>query len=299
MIQWSGKTPYRLPLFSLNRDREENLLSIRYRHRDMLSDQLDNKKNWQAGLELGHLYRLGLGGPQDPAMADKIYRKSYALIHWQDYRDDVDIALTKGLIYYHGWGKARDPDRAHTYFNRARILLRDQIQSENAGAAYDLAALFFLGLGGEKDIVRAVHYYSLAADKNYIPAMAQLADIYLNAHAFDRNPPEAARLLDRLAHMTDADHRHFISEAQFRLGGLYYEGVGRVVDLETAYIWFAIAAASGHEEANARRKALESVLTMMQILAAQKRAREWTPGQGVSASLSPVMLNGAPTTPRL
>ena len=277
-----AKTPYRLPVISFH-NREEALLSMRYSRRADLQNRLDAKHDWEAGMELGHLYRLGIDGVCDPANAEKTYRRAYKLIEFMDSKADSRIALAKALCHHHGWGLPINRNKAAPYFQRSRRLLSDECVDGDTGAAFDLAALFYGGFGGDKDVAEAVRYYEMAARQFHILAMTLLADIYLHGPEQVRHSSRAADLYEKLAGLIDETHRHFIADAQFRLGALYYEGRGRPVDYEHAYIWFGIAAANDHAVAPARRQALEPFLSRTQLEGAQNRMRRWQPGQALPA----------------
>jgi TPR repeat protein len=297
--------PYRLPLISFGAHREQLLVSVRYSPREELRARLYTAKDWKAGMLLGHLLRTGVDGPRDPAMAQKIYREAMRHLRWETYHSDVGAALMKGLVYLNGWGRDKDIDRAMQCFQAARSLLLRDAQSGDARAAHDVAALFLHGLGGQKDPYQAQAYFRLAADAGYVPAQMELAGLLLASPEPVRDPPGAAHYYDRAAHAQESDFRHMVRAAQYHLGGLYYAGVGRVVDYETAYVWFAIAAAAGHEDADRRRRALESFLTTAQVLNAQKRAREWPLSAGPGGPLPNLPANsnipggGLPSGPRL
>ena len=67
------------------------------------------------------------------------------------------------------------------------------------------------------------------------------------------------------------------SDAQYKLGLMYYEGQGVSEDYVEAYKWFSLAAAQGHANAAKIRGFVANEMTPAQIAEAQKLAREWKP----------------------
>ncbi len=75
----------------------------------------------------------------------------------------------------------------------------------------------------------------------------------------------------KLAAASDAD-------AQYMLGYLYATGKGVLKDYTEAHKWFNLAASYGNNDAVKARAGVERHMTREQIAAAQKQARDWTPG---------------------
>jgi TPR repeat protein len=61
----------------------------------------------------------------------------------------------------------------------------------------------------------------------------------------------------------------------YKLGLIYATGQGGAVDLIEAHKWFNLAAVKGVEAAKLSRKELADQMSMSEIAAAQKAAREW------------------------
>jgi TPR repeat protein len=61
----------------------------------------------------------------------------------------------------------------------------------------------------------------------------------------------------------------------YKLGLIYATGQGGPVDLIEAHKWFNLAAVKGFEPAKTSRKELADQMSMSEIAAAQKAAREW------------------------
>jgi uncharacterized protein len=61
----------------------------------------------------------------------------------------------------------------------------------------------------------------------------------------------------------------------YKLGLIYSTGQGGAVDLVEAHKWFNLAAVRGCEPAKAYRRELADQMSISEIAAAQKAAREW------------------------
>jgi len=69
------------------------------------------------------------------------------------------------------------------------------------------------------------------------------------------------------------------SDAQFYLGGLYFEGAGVPVDVGLAFFWWWLAAESGHLKAGELRDLAERALSGKDRDAILRRAETWQPTQ--------------------
>ena len=61
----------------------------------------------------------------------------------------------------------------------------------------------------------------------------------------------------------------------YRVGLIYSEGMGVVVDVLAAHKWFNLAASRGHREARICRQEMAEMLCSTDIIKAQRAAREW------------------------
>lgn len=99
----------------------------------------------EAQFELGQLYEIGLGVPQDIDKAVSLYEAAAQA----DYPDAINDL---GFLYFQGGlGIARDPDKALTYFERAANLRHPQ-------AMFNYAALIDDGLVPGKSSPEAADY---------------------------------------------------------------------------------------------------------------------------------------------
>lgn len=61
----------------------------------------------------------------------------------------------------------------------------------------------------------------------------------------------------------------------YKLGLIYSTGQGGAVDLVEAHKWFNLAAVRGSEDAKLGRRDMAEQMSIQEIAAAQKAAREW------------------------
>ena len=75
------------------------------------------------------------------------------------------------------------------------------------------------------------------------------------------------------------------ADAQFNLGGMYYNGLGVTQDFVEAHKWDNLSAAhqidaQKRDGASKNRDEVAAIMTAAQIAEAQKLAREWKPKSG-------------------
>jgi hypothetical protein len=66
-----------------------------------------------------------------------------------------------------------------------------------------------------------------------------------------------------------------LPEDLYRVGLIYSIGMGVAVDYLAAHKWFNLAASMGHDEAKVCRQEMADFLSPIEIIKAQRAAREW------------------------
>ncbi len=61
----------------------------------------------------------------------------------------------------------------------------------------------------------------------------------------------------------------------YRIGLIYSEGMGVVIDVVAAHKWFNLAASRGHRSARICREEMADMMNSQDIIKAQRAAREW------------------------
>ena len=123
----------------------------------------------EAYVELGNIYELGKGGViQDLEKAEYWYRRAI------DGMDDPYAHGALGRMYFNGIGVSRDYTKAFQHLTKAE-------SANHPLALLILGLLYQFGWGTTVDLVRARALYQAAAAKDYVLAMAQLAQIEFRA----------------------------------------------------------------------------------------------------------------------
>ena len=122
------------------------------------------------------------------------------------------------------------------------------------------------GLGVGEDLVQAVVWYRKAADKGHAEAQTTLGHLYNVGAVVARDVATAASWWRKAAEQ--GNHK-----AQAYLGYCYHEGKGVAKDDIEAYAFWSLARIN-NREANTELSNLEKGMSINQISAGKKRARE-------------------------
>ena len=137
----------------------------------------------------------------------------------------------------------------------------------NAYAQYNLGQMYRQGKGVPQDDKTAVKWYRLAAEQGNASAQTVLGAMYNEGQGVTQNYKTAVKWF-RLA------AEQGLAIAQFSLGYMYDNGNGVIRDYVRAHMWFNIAALSGYKDAVKKRDIVAKRMTTLQIVTAQKLARE-------------------------
>ncbi len=141
--------------------------------------------NARAQNNLGALYKLGHGVPQDDIEAVKWFRRSAAQGHRM-------AQYSLGLSFMEGKGVARDQAEA-------RRLLRLSAEQGYADAQNELGSLLYNGTGVAVDDQEAVKWFRRAALQGQPQAESNLGLAYANGRGVLRNPEAAWYWFDQAA----------------------------------------------------------------------------------------------------
>jgi len=149
--------------------------------------------------------------------------------------------------------------------------LRMQAEQGNVEAQFALAQAYDRGRDVPKDKTEAVRWYRLAATQGDTFAQNSLADNYWEGTGVPKDDTEAVRWW-RLA----ADKG--FAPAQHSLGKIL-SGGGQDVrpDKIHAYMWLALSAAQGDEEAGRQGDLLSKQLKPAEMTTAKKLVKQWKP----------------------
>ena len=243
------------------------------------SEELQMLRTWAAQgnalaqNNLGLLYDIGNGVPQDYAIARQWYEQAAAQNH-------AGAQVNLGLLYANGHGVPQDYAKARGWYEKAAAQGR-------ANASYILAEMYAHGQGVPHDSAKARQWYEKAAAQGSVEARgwfekaaaqgnanAQffLGSLYEKGDGVSQNYAEATKWYEQAAAQRDAD-------AQFSLGLMYATGDGVPQDDVRAYLWYTLAVedSTGNKQRSAttqRDGALTRRMTPAQITEAQRRTSQ-------------------------
>lgn len=207
-------------------------------------------------LRLAYSYAQGLGGVEkDHSKAAYWYKQAAKQKNGAAY-------YQLGLIAEGGLGQLRDYRKAVQFYKTAIDL------SQNTSAIYQLGLLYESGKGVPKNFNLALTNFTLAAEKNYPPALDKLGALYLNGDNVLQNHARALLFFNRAAALGSTD-------ALYNLGIIYLDGRGVEKDISQSYIWFSIAASLGSKTAQEKLKEIESQIPFSDLASLQENAQEW------------------------
>lgn len=135
-----------------------------------------------------------------------------------------------------------------------------------APAQYRLGSLYEKGLGVGRDLALAKSWYQKAATAGNVRAMHNLA--VLTAEGGDGDKPDYAAAAQWFR--TAAEYG--VRDSQYNLAILLARGLGIPQNLALSYMWFAIAAAQGDEDAGKKRDDVGARLGATDLVAAKATA---------------------------
>lgn len=118
------------------------------------------------------------------------------------------------------------------------------------------------------DVLDAAKWYRKAAEQGYAPAQANLGILYDLGQGVAQDYQQALYWYVKAAEQGDI-------KAQNNLGFMYSEGKGVAQDRATGHMWFNIAGVRGNEDGRRNREFVEKLMSVEQVLDAQKRAVLW------------------------
>jgi uncharacterized protein len=214
---------------------------------------------------LGGMYENGEGVVKSQSKANELCRKAAA-------QNNPQALLDVALIYYMGKGEQVSLELAFEWMQKAA-------DYGSADAMYNLGNFFRKGIGVKASIDDAIIWYKKAAEYYIDDANLNLGQIYADKGKTDTTEFEVAAKYYQLAvKQGNAAAHHLLSElyyygkgvtqsytqaftlaeyaatnnitnAQFNLGLMYYNGIGSTKNIAEAKKWFTIAADRGNSGA--------------------------------------------------
>ncbi len=143
----------------------------------------------EAQFELGRMYLLGRGVPQDYALADYWYEKAAG----QGFAKGEDGI---GALYYYGQGFTQSYSNALVWYRKAASQ-GDLIAQEALGTMY------YYGYGLPQSYPEALVWYRKAADQNYAKSEYDIGSMYWYGEGVPRDREEANRWYQKAAGQGD------------------------------------------------------------------------------------------------
>ena len=147
----------------------------------------DATAQWQ----LGSMYLIGKGVPQDYAEAVKWFRKAAE-------QGFADAQFILGVMYTNGEGVPKDDAEAVKWYRKAA-------EQGNADAQFILGVMYTNGSGVPKDDAEAVKWYRKAAEQGNADAQYNLGTMYTNGSGVPQDNVKAYMFFNLAAAQGDKD----------------------------------------------------------------------------------------------
>jgi len=217
-----------------------------------------------AQLQLGRMYDMGQGVPQD-------YKEAFRWYQAAANQGDADSQSRLGLMYATGKGIPQDYKEAFRWYQAAA-------EQGQVSAQSSLGRMYDMGQGVPQDYKEAFRWYQAAAEQGTADAQRYLGFMYVEGRGVPQDFKEAVRWWRAASEQGHAD-------AQSNLGVMYTNGQGVPQDYIQAHMWYNLAASGRRDDddrkmAAKNRDSIAEKMTPEQIAEAQRLAREWRPKTG-------------------
>jgi TPR repeat protein len=223
----------------------------------------------EAQFNLGLMYALGQGVPQDETEAAKWFRKAAE-------QGDPFAQSGIGLMYYEGQGVPQDYAEAVKWWR-----MSEEHDGNPPHTTFLLGSMYYQGAGVPQDYAEAAKWYQKAADRGDSDAQNNLGNMYENGQGVPQDYTEAVKWYRKAA---DQGNPY----AQLSLGIMFFYGNGVPQDYVLAHMWTNLGVLRiPSDETKKRKQAIRmrdtvaGLLTPAQIAEAQRMAREWKPKKEV------------------
>jgi TPR repeat protein len=133
-----------------------------------------------------------------------------------------------------------------------------------------LGAMYMDGQGVARNIPEAMKWLGLAADQGMAAAQLRLGTLYLLG---DGVAPDAAKAAQWFKAAADKG----MAKAQVNLAAMHYQGVGVARDLKASYLYAALAAKQGDQEAIGMVGILKEQMAPQDVVQAEEMVKAWVP----------------------
>lgn len=186
------------------------------------------------------------------------FLNKYGQLKKQAQEGDVEAQMKMAMIFLKGEkGVQADPKTALKWYQKAAA-------QGNFLAFYAIGQCYEVGKGVSQDMTKAFQWYQKAAE-NIKEAALKAGEMAEKGVGVLQDFKLAKSLYKGWALQGDA-------EALFRLGKLYYYGEGVEQNLVKSYVFFAKAAAQGHQKGLQMRELTSQSMRSSELLNAKKEA---------------------------
>jgi localization factor PodJL len=193
-------------------------------------------------------------------------QESLAILKTLAAQGDARAQFELGVRYADGRGAVRDLKTAAQWLEKAA-------SQGLAPAEYRLGSFYEKGFGVERDFMKARNWYARAAERGNARAMHNLAVLF--AEGGEGGKPDYASAANWFRRAAELGVR----DSQYNLAILYARGLGPTQNLQLSYMWFAVAAAQGDEDAGKKRDDVGARLDSKELAAARALVDEFRPRQ--------------------
>jgi localization factor PodJL len=202
--------------------------------------------------------------PQEFSHPAKAQDASISVLQTLAHSGNAKAQYELATDYTIGRGVARDLDIAAQLFEKAAA-------QGLVPAEYRLGTLYEKGIGVRRDSDQAMSWYHTAADHGNVRAMHNLG--VLTAEGGDNSKPnyaDAAQWFRKAA-------EYGVRDSQYNVAILLARGLGVQQNLSLSYVWFAIAANQGDDDAGKKRDDVAARLSAADLAAAKAMAAAFHP----------------------
>lgn len=213
-----------------------------------------------AKVNMGHAKRFGFGGIK----VDE--KEAFDLYHQAFNEGDLRAGAFLADCYKEGQGVSKDPKRAVEYY-------RTLAEAGLATSQTSLGECYEKGIDVDApDPIMARRYYKRAADQGFYLGQYRLAEsLFESAKRKSIDPYVVSDLYYKAALQGNTD-------ANYKMGICFWEGVGTIQNYDYAIDCFIIAAKEGHRAASAR---LAMIAAQENVKAQQALAAMQPPGAAI------------------
>ena len=194
--------------------------------------------------DLGRMFMDGLGRKIDEAQAREWYAKALdALLAVESAKPNRYVEYRIGKMYAAELGTEQDYVAAVDWISKSA----DQNYKY---AQYSLAGLYYRGQGVEQDFGKARQLYERAAEQGFPYAAYELGKMYRDGVGCERSSEQSADYFSMaFLGFRSLEQQSHDDKLQYRIGWMFFHGVGTEKDEAEARKWFEKSAAVGNPHA--------------------------------------------------